>query len=136
MFKEFKKFIMRGNVLDMAVGIAIGSAFTKISTSLVNDIIMPPIGLILGKVDFSSLAITLKAKTSESAGVYISYGELINTIINFLIIAFVIFIVVKQANKFLANKEKKEISKTCQFCQSSIAIKAIRCPECTSKLDG
>ena len=96
--KEFKEFAMRGNVLDMAIGIIIGVAFGKIVSSLVNDVIMPPIGLLLGGVDFSKLAITLKAQTTESAAVTIKYGIFINTVLDFLIVAFAIFIVIKHRN--------------------------------------
>ncbi len=137
--KEFKEFAMRGNVIDMAVGIIIGAAFGKIVSSFVNDVLMPPIGLLLGGVDFSKLVITLKAQTAESAAVTIKYGVFINTIIDFLIVAFVIFMVIKQINRM----NKKEVppqaeptTKTCPFCQSTIAIKATRCPNCTSDLKG
>lgn len=104
MFKEFKEFAMKGNVVDLAVGIIIGTAFGKIVSSLVADIIMPPIGVILGGVDFSSLVITLKKATDTSAAVTLNYGMFINTVIDFVIIAFAIFILVKQINKF----KKKE----------------------------
>src|SRR5690554_4617847 len=104
MWKEFKEFAMRGNVVDMAVGIIIGTAFGKIITSLVNDIIMPPIGYILGKVDFSNLVIVLHQKTDISPAVVISYGAFLNTVINFGIIAFSIFIVIRQLNKLTASK--------------------------------
>lgn len=134
MWKEFKAFIARGNVLDMAVGIIIGAAFGKIVSSLVNDIIMPPIGFVLAKVDFSGLVITLHHKTATSPAVVISYGAFINTIINFLIIGFVIFIVVKQVNRIMPEKSKEIVSKDCPYCCSSIAVKAVRCPQCTAML--
>jgi large conductance mechanosensitive channel len=103
--KEFKSFAMRGNVMDMAVGIVIGVAFGKIVTSLVNDVIMPPVGVLMGGVDFSNLAVTLKAATASAPAVTLKYGLLINTIIDFLIVAFIIFLLVKGMN---AMKRKKE----------------------------
>lgn len=133
MWKEFKEFAMRGNVVDMAIGIIIGAAFSKIISSLVNDILMPPIGFILGKVDFSNLAITLHAKTENSSAVVISYGVFINTIINFTIVAVAMFFVIKQINHLMPSKPKSTI-KNCPFCCSSIPDKAIRCPNCTSTL--
>jgi large conductance mechanosensitive channel len=125
---------MRGNVVDMAVGIIIGTAFGKIITSLVNDIIMPPIGMLLGKVDFSNLVITLHAKTAESTAVTINYGMFINTIINFAIVAFAMFIVIKQANRFTTKKPETPTTKNCPYCDSAISLKATRCPDCTSQL--
>lgn len=105
--KEFKEFISKGNALDLAVGIVIGAAFGKIVTSLVNDIIMPPIGLLIGGVDFSSLLITLKAASGDKPAVTINYGVFINTIIQFIIIGFAIFIVVKMFNSMKRKKEEK-----------------------------
>ena len=134
MWKEFKEFAMRGNVIDMAIGIIIGAAFGKIVTSLVNDIIMPPIGFILGKVDFSNLVITIHEKTATSPAVLISYGAFINTLINFIIIAFAIFILIKQMNKLVQAKPQEPTKKECPLCCSSIPIQAKRCPECTSEL--
>ena len=134
MIQEFKKFAMKGNVIDMAVGIIIGTAFGKIITSLVNDIIMPPIGVLLGKVDFSNLALTLQQKSADHALVQIQYGSFINTIINFLIIAWSIFIVVSQLDRFKNRKEPEATTQSCHYCQSSISIKATRCPACTSQL--
>ncbi len=137
MFKEFKEFAMRGNVVDMAVGIIIGAAFGKIVTSLVNDVIMPPIGLLLGNIDFSKLAITLMQKTEAAEAVAIKYGVFINTILDFIIVAFVIFMVIKQMNRF---KKKEEVAvvepttKDCPKCFTAIPIKATRCPNCTSEL--
>jgi len=137
MLKEFKDFAARGNVVDMAVGIVIGGAFGKIVSSLVNDVVMPPIGLLLGKVDFSNLAVTLIEKTAEADAVTIRYGVFINTVLDFIIIAFSIFFVIKQLNRL-----KKEAptatavptSKECPRCYSTIPIKATRCPNCTSEL--
>jgi large conductance mechanosensitive channel len=135
MVKEFKDFAMRGNVVDMAVGIVIGGAFGKIVSSLVNDVVMPPIGLLLGKVDFSNLAVTLIEKTAEADAVTIKYGMFINTVLDFIIVAFSIFIVIKQLNRL-----KKEAppaaptTKECPKCYSTIPIRATRCPNCTSEI--
>ena len=137
MFKEFKDFAMRGNVVDMAVGIIIGGAFGKIVSSLVKDVIMPPIGYLMGNVDFSNLVITLKAKTAEAEAVTIKYGLFFNSIIDFIIIAFAIFMVIKQMNKL----KKEEVApveepttKECPKCFTQISIKATRCPNCTSEI--
>jgi large conductance mechanosensitive channel len=132
MWKEFKEFAMRGNVVDMAVGIIIGTAFGKIITSLVNDIIMPPIGFILGKVDFSNLVIMLHAKTETTPAVVVSYGVFINTVINFAIIAFAMFVIIKQMNRIAPPDAPTK--KDCAFCCSSIPVNAKRCPHCTSLL--
>jgi large conductance mechanosensitive channel len=140
---EFREFAMRGNVLDMAIGIIIGTAFGKIVSSLVSDIIMPPIGLLLGNVDFSELFITLSggsyptlAAAKEAGAVTINYGLFINTIIDFLIVAFVIFLLIRQVNKARAPPAAAPApaTKDCPFCLSSIPTKAIRCPHCTSQL--
>ena len=144
MLKEFKEFAMKGNVLDMAVGIIIGAAFGRIVTSLVNDVIMPPIGLVLGHVDFSSLFLnisgtsypTLAAAKAANAAT-INYGSFINTVIDFLIVAFVIFLFVRQINRW--NKPvpaPAATTKECPYCASQIPIKATRCPNCTSDLTG
>jgi len=142
MIKEFKQFIMRGNVLDLAIGIIIGGAFGKIITSLVDDIIMPPIGLLLGKVDFANLYLALDGKTyaslvaAKDAGApTLNYGLFINTIINFLIVAVAIFLLIKQINK-LQKPAPVEApnTKDCPYCQTAIPIKATRCPHCTSQL--
>jgi len=137
MLKEFKEFAMRGNVVDMAIGIIIGGAFGKIVSSFVADVIMPPIGMLLGGVDFSSLAITLRAKTATAEAVAVKYGVFINTVLDFIIVAFVIFIAIKQMNRL----KKKEVAapvapstKECPKCFSTISIKATRCPNCTSEL--
>jgi len=142
MLKEFKTFIMRGNVLDMAVGIVIGAAFGRIVTSLVSDIIMPPIGLMLGKVDFASLFLnisgtyypTLAAAKAANAAT-INYGMFLNTIIDFVIVAFVIFLVVRKINQMQQPAPAPAVStKECPYCLSEIPIKATRCPHCTSEL--
>jgi large conductance mechanosensitive channel len=134
MLKEFKEFAMRGNLIDMAVGIIIGTAFGKVITSLVNDVLMPPIGVLLGKVDFSDLSITLHDKTATSAAVVVKYGAFINTIIDFLIIAFVMFVVIRQMNRFIKTEKKEGSVKDCPYCCSKIAVGATRCPDCTSQI--
>jgi len=130
--KEFKEFAVKGNVVDMAVGVIIGAAFGKIVTALVNQVVMPPIGLLLGNVDFSNLAIVLKEKTDTTAAVSINYGIFINTVLDFLIVSFVIFLLVKQINRF--KKAAEVTTKECPKCISNISIKATRCPCCTSEL--
>lgn len=142
MWKEFKKFAMKGNVLDLAVGVIIGGAFSKIVASLVNDIIMPIVGKLVGKVDFSNLYINLSGKEFSSlaeakkAGVpTINYGLFINNIIDFLIIAFSIFIVIKQINRFRKKEDAPITTKKCQYCYTEIPIEAKRCPHCTSILE-
>lgn len=136
MLKEFKDFAMRGNVVDMAAGIIIGGAFGQIVTSLVRDVFMPPIGMLLGRVDFSSLAVTLKEKTFTSDAVSIHYGVFINTVVDFIIVAFVIFIVVKEMNRLRKKEEAKPAPATrdCPRCYSAISIRATRCPHCTSEI--
>ena len=138
-FSEFKQFAMRGNVIDMAVGIIIGAAFGKIVDSLVKDVIMPPIGLLLGKVDFSDLKLVL---SSDADPVSINYGLFINALISFLIVAFAVFILIKALNKLQNTVDKKEAAdeaaapttKQCPYCKSTIDIDATRCPHCTSEL--
>ena len=143
MIKEFKDFAMRGNVVDMAVGIIIGGAFGKIVTGVVNDIIMPPIGLLLGKVDFSSLFINISGKPYESlaaakaaGAATINYGLFLNTVIDFLIVAFVIFQMIRLMNRMQKKPEAAAAptTKDCPFCLTAIPIKASRCPHCTSQL--
>ena len=137
MVKEFKEFAMRGNVVDMAVGIIIGAAFGKIVNSLVNDIIMPPIGMLLGNVDFSNLAVTLKEKTAAAEAVTVNYGVFINTVLDFTIVALAIFILIKQMNR-LKKEEPAPVAepttKSCPRCFTDIPVKATRCPHCTSDL--
>ena len=129
MLKEFKDFAIKGNVVDIAVGIVIGAAFGKIVTSLVSDIIMPPIGMLLGQVDFSALSVQLNEKTA------IRYGAFISTTLDFLIVAFAIFVVVKQLNRFKkAPPPAAPTSKDCPRCFSRIPLQATRCPCCTSDL--
>lgn len=136
MLKEFKEFAVRGNVVDMAVGIIIGAAFGKIVTSFVGDLVMPPIGMLLGNVDFSALAIVLRAETAEAEAVTINYGAFINNVLDFLIVAFVIFLAIRQMNRMKRQEAPKPTTtKSCPYCCSVIDIKATRCPSCTSQLD-
>ncbi len=145
MWKEFKDFALRGNVIDLAIGVIIGSAFGKIITSLVNDIIMPPFGLILGKVDFSNLFISLNGQKfanladAQAAGApTLNYGLFINNVIDFLIVAFVIFLVIREINRLTKKKAEKTPEPTtreCPYCYSQIPLKATRCPHCTSEID-
>jgi large conductance mechanosensitive channel len=143
MFKEFKEFAMRGNVVNMAVGIIIGAAFGTIVTSLVADVIMPPIGLLLGNVDFSNIFAVLKegktagpyaslASAKAAGAVTMNVGVFINTVINFLIVAFAIFLLIRSINRF--KREAAPTTKDCPYCLSSVSIKATRCPQCTSEL--
>jgi large conductance mechanosensitive channel len=133
--QEFKEFAMRGNVVDMAVGIIIGSAFGKIVSSLVQDVIMPPIGLIMGNVDFSNLTITLKEKSEGAEAVTLKYGVFINTVLDFTIVAFAIFMLIKQMNRLKKEAPPAEATtKECPRCCSTIPVKALRCPHCTSEL--
>jgi large conductance mechanosensitive channel len=142
--KEFREFISRGSVIDLAVGIIIGTAFTAIVNSLVNDVIMPPIGYVLGDVDFSNLYINLSggsydslAAAKEAGAATVNYGAFINTVINFLIIAFVIFVLIRQINRLQREEEEapaEPTTKECPYCYSAIPIPATRCPQCTSQL--
>ena len=150
MLKEFKEFAMKGNVLDMAIGIIIGAAFGTIVKSLVSDVIMPPIGLLLGNVDFSSFYIILKegakvagpyaslADAQAAGAVTLNYGVFINTVISFLIIAFSVFMVVKSINKMKRKEEEippaAPTTKSCPYCYTVISIQATKCPACTSEI--
>lgn len=146
MVKEFKEFIMRGNVVDMAVGIVIGVAFGKIVSSFVNDILMPPIGLILGKVNFSNLFIDLSGnnyvtleEATKAGAATINYGLFFNTIFDFVIVAFAIFLMIQQINRMKRAPEATPAApetKECPFCLSTVPMKAVRCPHCTSELKG
>jgi len=142
MWKEFKEFVMRGNVMDMAIGIIVGAAFGKIITSFVNDVLMPPIGILLGKVDFANLFITLSNQSfatleeaKKAGAATIKYGLFLNTIIDFIIVAFIIFLVIRQINR-MKRQPAPEATTTreCPFCFSVIPIKATRCPNCTSEI--
>ncbi len=142
MLKEFKEFALKGNMLDLAVAVIIGGAFGKIITSLVNDVIMPPIGLLLGNIDFKALYWNLSGKTYESleaaqaAGApTINYGLFLNTIIDFVIVALVLFLVIRAFNKMKKPAPAAApTTKACPFCQTEIPLKATRCPNCTSEL--
>ena len=145
MFKEFKEFIARGNVIDLALAFILGAAFGKIVTSLVNDIVMPPIGLLLSGIDFTALFIPLKghpasiaeAKAAKPPLPTINYGLFISTVIEFVIVAFVLFLIVRAVNRMKRkHAEKPADMKQCQYCISSIPIAATRCPNCTSQLAG
>ena len=143
MIKEFREFAARGNVVDLAVGVIIGAAFGKIVTSLVNDIVMPPIGMIIGRIDFKNLFVALNGQTyasiadAQKAGApTINYGVFLNTVLEFLIVAFVIFLMVRQINRLKtpAPAPPTEDARDCPFCISRIPTKATRCPHCTSDL--
>ena len=144
MLQEFKEFTMRGNVLDMAIGVIICAAFGKIITSFVNDILMPPIGLLLGGVDFSNLFVNLSGQPygsleeAQAAGAAtINYGLFLNTVLDFIIVAFVIFLLIRQVNRLKREPEAlpaEPTTKECPYCLSTIPIKATRCPYCTSEI--
>jgi large conductance mechanosensitive channel len=149
MLKEFREFAMRGNVVDMAVGIIIGAAFGSVVNSLVSDVIMPPIGLLLGKVDFTNLYIIMQEgeitgpygsllEAQEAGAVTLNYGLFINTIVSFLIVAFAVFFLIRSINRLQEEEEgspEEPTTKECPFCYSDISIKASRCPYCTSALE-
>lgn len=142
MFEEFKKFAMRGNVIDMAVGVIVGGAFGKIVGSLVNDVIMPPIGMAMGKVNFTDLFVALNGKeyatleAAKKAGApVLAYGSFMQTVLDFIILAFVVFLMIRQINKLTPKPEPKPEPRVCPFCKSEIADDATRCPHCTSQLD-
>jgi len=148
MLKEFKEFAMRGNVVDMAVGVIIGGAFGTIAKSLVADVLMPPIGLLLGGVDFSNMFVTLKdgatagpyhalAEAQAAGAVTVNYGVFLNSVISFLIVAFAVFLVIKAINQMKREKEAppaEPTTKECSFCQMTIPIKATKCGFCTSEI--
>lgn len=144
MLKEFKDFAVRGNVIDLAVGVVIGGAFGKIVSSLVNDIVMPPIGLLLGKVDFSNLFINLSGTPyaslteAKAAGApTVNYGAFLSTIVDFVIVALAVFLLVHQINRLRPKAEKAPAppeTKECPYCFTDIPVKATRCPNCTSEL--
>jgi large conductance mechanosensitive channel len=141
-FKEFREFAVKGNVMDMAVGIIIGAAFGRIVGSLVNDVLMPPIGLMLGKVDFSNLFVNLSGTAYDSVAAAkaagaptLNYGLFLNTVLEFLIVAFAVFLVVKQANRLRREPAPAApTTKDCPHCLTAIPLKATRCPACTSQL--
>src|SRR5512147_1994537 len=143
MLKEFKEFAMKGNVLDMAIGIIIGAAFGKIVTSFVSDVLMPPLGLLLGRMDFSNLFVNLSgtsfatlADAKKAGAATLNYGLFLNTVIDFVIVAFVIFLLVKQVNRMRVPAPAPPAVPTqeCRFCTSAIPARAKRCPQCTADL--
>ena len=144
MLNEFKKFAMKGNVVDMAVGIIIGGAFTGVVQSVVKDILMPPLGLLVGNIDFSDIYITLRDATETSAAVTLNVGLFVNAVISFTILAFAVFLLVKNINKLQELTDRKELKeaaaaadpthKDCPRCYSPIPVKATRCPHCTSEI--
>ena len=146
MLKDFKEFAMRGNVLDLAVGVIIGAAFGKIVNSLVNDVIMPPIGLLVGKIDFSNLFLDLSgthppslAEAKKVGAATLNYGIFLNTVLEFVIVAFAVFLLVKQVNRWrqpapAAPAPPPPATKDCPYCVSAIAVRATRCPHCTAQL--
>jgi large conductance mechanosensitive channel len=142
MFKEFKEFAMKGNVLDMAIGIIIGAAFGRIVSSFVADVMMPPIGLVLGKVDFSNMFLNLSGRSfatlaeAKAAGApTLNYGIFLNSVLDFLIVAFVIFLMIRQINRVKRPvAATAPATKDCPYCATAIPIKATRCPQCTSQL--
>ncbi len=141
MVKDFREFVMRGNVVDLAVAVAIGAAFGRIVTSLITDVIMPPIGLLLGRVNFADLFINLSGQPVETlsaakaAGLpTINYGLFLNTVLDFLVIAFVLFLLVRQVNRLRRPPEVVPTTTECPYCYSTIPVKATRCPHCTSDL--
>jgi large conductance mechanosensitive channel len=140
MFKEFKEFAVRGNVLDLAVGLVIGAAFGKIVTSLVNDILMPPLGLVIKRVDFKELFVNLSgvpyrtmAEAKAAGSPTLNYGLFLNTVLEFVLVAFAIFLVVRVANRM--RTQPNPTTQECIFCRMSIPLTAIRCPHCTSQLN-
>jgi len=146
MWKEFKEFALRGNVVDLAIGVIIGTAFGRIVSSFVDDVLMPPIGMLLGRVDFTNLYINLSreqyaslAAAQEAGAPTINYGLFTSTIIDFILIAFVLFLFVRQVNRWQRKKEEappEPTTKECPHCLSTIPIAATRCPHCTSRLEG
>lgn len=141
MLKEFRQFAMRGNVVDLAVGVIIGTAFGKIVTSLVNDLLMPPIGLVLGNVDFTNLFVSLSggayaslAEAQAAGAPTLNYGVFINTVIDFIIVAFVVFLLIRAINRMQRPAPADLTTKECPYCISTISVKATRCPQCTSEL--
>jgi len=142
MFKEFKEFAMRGSVLDLAVGVVIGAAFGKITSSFVSDVLMPPLGLLLGRVNFSNMFVTLSGpslatleEAKKAGAVTMNYGLFIGTVVDFLCVAFAVFLLVKQVNRMRRPAPAPAVTtKDCPFCTSAIPLKASRCPQCTADL--
>ncbi len=143
MLKEFRDFALRGNVVDLAIGVIIGAAFGKIVTSLVNDVLMPPLGLLLGRVDFSNLFINLSAQhyttlaeAKQAGAATLNYGLFINAIIDFVIVAFAVFLLIRQVNRLTRSQQAPvPTTKPCPYCLTAMPLAATRCPSCTSHLD-
>jgi large conductance mechanosensitive channel len=146
MLKDFKDFAVKGNVIDMAVGIIVGAAFTTVVKSLVDDLLMPPLGVVLGNVDFSDKFLLLRDGTPappyvsveqarKAGATVLSYGQFINAVVSFVIVAFVLFLVVRWITKLRGQEAPSPTTKSCPFCQSTIALAATRCPQCTSQLE-
>ena len=141
-YDDFKKFAMRGNVVDLAVGVIIGGAFGKIVSSLVSNVVMPPLGMLMGKVDFTNLFISLNGQdyatldAAKKAGApVIAYGSFLNAVLDFVILAFVVFCMIRQINKLTPEKPPAPDPRKCPYCKSAIADDATRCPHCTSQLE-
>lgn len=141
--REFREFAVKGNAIDLAVGVIIGAAFAKIVDSLVNDIIMPPLGLIAGRMDFSSLYLTVNGKqyptlaAAKAAGAPVfAYGNFLNVLVSFLIVSFVIFLIIRQINRFRKKPSLDPLCRQCPFCDTSISVRAKKCPNCTADLAG
>lgn len=149
MWKEFKEFALRGNVWDMAVGIIIGGAFTPIAKSLVDDVLMPPIGMLLGNVDFTNLYLVLRSgdppapyasldAAREAGAVVVAYGAFVNTIVTFVVVAFAVFLLIRSLNAMRRKDEaagaEESVSRRCPFCALNVPVEAIRCPNCTSEI--
>lgn len=141
MLKEYRTFVLRGNVLDLAVALVIGAAFGKIVTSVVSDVLMPPIGLLLGRIDFSNLFINLSGQAyptvaaAKAAGApTLNYGLFLNTVVDFLVVAFAVFLVLREVNRLKAEPAAAPATRECPFCISSISLGARRCPHCTSEV--
>lgn len=145
MLKEFREFAMRGNVIDMAVGIIIGGAFGTIVKSVVDDVLMPPLGLLIGGIDFSDLFVVLKpgasagpyvtlAAAKGAGAVTVNYGAFLNTVVSFAIVAFAVFLLVRTMNQLRRQQQTAPTTKECPYCRSTIALAASRCPQCTSQL--
>jgi large conductance mechanosensitive channel len=141
MLKEFKEFAIRGNMIDLAVGVIIGAAFSKIVDSLLNDLLLPPLGMVMGRVDFNNLYVSLSgehyaslAAATEAGAPLLKYGHFLSELINFLILAFVVFLLVRFVNRLRQTPEEAASTKACPYCCSPIALEAVRCPQCTAAL--
>lgn len=143
MFEEWKKFLARGNLLDLATGVVLGAAFSKIVSSFTSDILMPPLGLLLGKVDFSNLYINLSSveyasisAAKEAGAPVIAYGSFLNTCLDFVIVATAVFILIKQVNRLMPKAPEPAAPRTCPYCKEKVADDAVKCPHCASDIEG